>query len=353
MPVFSPCLQTPGTLAAILFCLFIAPSAFAAGPDIQVPDASQNLGEVLEGSKPSADFPVHNQGDQPLLITKIGRSAGGIITHYPRKIDPSESGTISIQINTLNRPGDFPVNFFVYSNDQDQPRLQLQAKVKVLPLVSVSPDRIYFSGFDDNTYETTIDIENNRQKPLTISDFSCSPAEKLEHQLTTVVPNTRWQFRIALREPVAGTYFRGRCIASTDDKRKPEIIIPLLTRIMAEVEMMPPEIDFGLHQQNNYRKPQANSPAQVKEWQQNWNTLPKQLTLRVNRGDAVEVEEFVIDDPMYEVEFRTLQEGSLYLLTITPRIDKMQPGSHTTQLRLQTTSTAFPRFSVPIRITVK
>ena len=334
-------------------CLVLTGVAIAGVPDIQVAGAVLDMGEVLEGEPAIGSFTVANRGDEPLVIKKVGRSAGGHVEAFTGTIAPGTSGKIDVRLSTSNKQGKIEGGFFVYSNDPDQSRLFIKAYAQVTPLIAVTPDRAYFNGFADQTHRTTITLESNLGRPLRIKSLACSIEDLLDYRLKNTIPGKTWLLEVAPKQPSPGTYFRGRFTFETDCIDKPTIVVPVLARILDDVEVMPAAVDFGIRMKKDYVKPLSEDTVNSLDWKQSWHKLPRQIILRVNRGEDVQIKDVGLDDPLFQVEHKALQEGRLYRLIVTPRIDQMGMGRHKTLLRIITDNSAHERFGIPIEITIK
>jgi hypothetical protein len=154
-------------------------------------------------------------------------------------------------------------------------------------------------------------------------------------------------------QPPAGSYYRGRLILTTNYAQKPEIIIPVMARILHSVEVMPMSLDFGLCMKSHYEKPPQTATTRMRDWRENLRRLSKSIYLRINRGADVHLSDTALAHSLFRTDTEVLRSGHLYRVTVTPLIEQMPPGEQRSILRIRTDHPAYATFEVPVRITVK
>lgn len=85
---------------------------------IAADNATHDFGEIKEADgKVSHTFTINNQGDMPLVITRVIASCGCTTPEWTKEPIPAgKSGTIKIIFDPANRPGPFVKTISVYSN---------------------------------------------------------------------------------------------------------------------------------------------------------------------------------------------------------------------------------------------
>ena len=337
----------------VWFCCVPADAAVAGNaPDIHVAESVLDLGTVLEGQPVQGIFTVINNGDLPLTLKNVGRSSGCIVERFPHQVAPGQAGKIEVGLATRNRSGKIEGGFFVHSDDPDTPRLVLRATAMVTPLISVEPDRVYFSGFADGLYQTTITIQSNAPRPLALKPVISSVGDVIRHRMTVDKKGHAYRLAVSL-QPQPGDCFRGRLTIATNYPERPEIVIPVLGRIMDDVEVMPPVLDFGLRLKKDYMAPPPDATVRLKDWQENLRRLPGNVFLRVNRGADLRLTDVRLESPFFTLEREALDAGRLYKVTVCPKIDRMPPGGYAERLTVSTDRPGYQIFEVPIELTVK
>lgn len=79
---------------------------------------THDFGEIKEASGPvTHTFVISNQGDMPLVITRVIASCGCTTPEWTKEpIAPGKTGDIKITFDPAGRPGPFAKTISVYSN---------------------------------------------------------------------------------------------------------------------------------------------------------------------------------------------------------------------------------------------
>lgn len=85
---------------------------------IAAEETSHDFGEINEADgKVSHTFVISNQGDKPLVITRVIASCGCTTPEWTKEpIAPGKTGDIKVTYNPSGRPGPFSKTISVYSN---------------------------------------------------------------------------------------------------------------------------------------------------------------------------------------------------------------------------------------------
>ena len=104
-------------LTAILLSV-AAVSAQKKQAVISAQETSFDFGSIKEADgKVSHTFKIDNNGDGPLVITRVIASCGCTTPEWTREpIAPGKSGDVKITYNPANRPGAFIKTISIYSN---------------------------------------------------------------------------------------------------------------------------------------------------------------------------------------------------------------------------------------------
>lgn len=104
-------------LTAILLSV-AAVSAQKKQAVISAQETSFDFGNIKEADgKVSHTFKIDNNGDGPLVITRVIASCGCTTPEWTREpIAPGKSGNVKITYNPANRPGAFIKTISIYSN---------------------------------------------------------------------------------------------------------------------------------------------------------------------------------------------------------------------------------------------
>ncbi len=149
-----PCLH----LAALL--LVLAADAEAASPTLRFGEKG-SFRNMLQGETHEESVEIFNDGDAPLVITKVTASCGcTTILNYPETLLPGASGVIKFSLNTKKiKPGEALKEIRVFSNDPNQqPRAGWRFTTHVINLFQTNPAQIYLTGILDQPKSATIEV---------------------------------------------------------------------------------------------------------------------------------------------------------------------------------------------------
>lgn len=122
-------MSSPSALRA---CALLALVAFACpasaqeappakAPKLVIKDKNLDFGEVIHGQKTSLTVAVQNQGQAPLEIKDVKPSCGCTVADFPKQIAPGQSGTITLEFDSSERPPGYQsFRVAIYSNDPTQ-----------------------------------------------------------------------------------------------------------------------------------------------------------------------------------------------------------------------------------------
>jgi hypothetical protein len=130
---------------ALLVCLCSFASVVWAAPKLVVKQTEYDFGQVYQGESVQHAFLFSNQGDEPLLVTKVRSSCGCTAALVSsRELKPGESGEIQANFDSTRFQGKISKTIYLYTNDTTQPVAQLYIKGAVKEMVQITPKQINF-----------------------------------------------------------------------------------------------------------------------------------------------------------------------------------------------------------------
>ena len=100
----------------------------ANGAKIRFVETEHNYGDLQKGGNGDCEFTFVNEGNEPLILSKVKASCGCTTPSYTQKpVMPGKTGTIKVLYNT-NNVGGFSKTVTVESNAVDNPRVVLKIK---------------------------------------------------------------------------------------------------------------------------------------------------------------------------------------------------------------------------------
>lgn len=85
---------------------------------ISAPESAYNFGDIKEtDGKVSHTFQIKNEGEAPLVITRVIASCGCTTPEWTREpIAPGKTGELTVTFDPTGRPGPFTKTVAIYSN---------------------------------------------------------------------------------------------------------------------------------------------------------------------------------------------------------------------------------------------
>ncbi len=336
------------TKTAILTLCLALPLAAAAKGDTPVPttkpkavivEATFDAGTIAKGEQVVHDFLIKNEGQATLEIQRVEPGCGCTVAQFDKSVAPGQTGKVHAVVETTTFNGPISKGISVYTNDTDNPRIQLTIQAKVEPYIQVKPG-----------YARYLTVQGEAKAGVIIqsiwapdaSDFAVtdvvSPFPYLKatfHQAsdTERLPDAKgkqWQIEMTLDNFAApvGSLADYLTVHTTHPKQK-LVQIPISGFVRPVVAVTPPAGDFG--------------KVAVKE------KVTK--TLNVRNFATEDIKLTSIDNPMsgkgLETAFDAIQDGREYMvrLTLSPDVPK---GPFTANLVFHTDSQKVPKLEVVI-----
>ncbi len=213
----------------------------------------------------------------------------------------------------------------------------------MIPVISVIPDRVFFTGIPDSKLKKNIIIKSyNENKPLEVQVKNTSVTSQITYRLTRIKENC---IRLTVKNNVenAGNY-RNRLIFTTNFKERPVIVIPVFGRILAGVTIVPTKVDFG---RIYIQKLKQESLYGINR------KYHKNIFLRLNNGKNFRITSLETDKNFFKTKIKEVLSGRVYRVTLLPATENMQRGKVNATLTIHTNDTTHPVISIPVTADVK
>ena len=255
-----------------------APAAPAPTPTVDMAHAPKitcaapkfDFHNVDEGPDIVHKFRVVNKGKGTLKIKSVSTSCGCTAaipgSKYPVPkadkdlgvmaiIPPGGSDVIQATYHTNGRPGHATKFITVTSNDPVNPGFQLQLDMTVQREVDLQPDRLYLYGLKHGQpHSSTLKVLGKAGEDLKVLS---AVATGNVVTVTSVAPyrdeaNNRNGASIQIDIPVTQAIgsFTDNITIKTNNKKKPELSVPVLGEIVGPVQYNPKSLNFSPHQDN-------------------------------------------------------------------------------------------------------
>jgi len=94
-----------------------------------------DFGNIMEGDKVLTKFEFTNTGNEPMIISSAKGACGCTVPQWPKEpIAPGEKGTIDVEFNSKNKPGQQTKMVTIQANTNPNPmRIKIKAQVEKDP----------------------------------------------------------------------------------------------------------------------------------------------------------------------------------------------------------------------------
>lgn len=331
-------------IATLLILLAFASPLLAQGTPKAVPTApTKNFDIVAKGDVLVHAFEIHNSGDAVLEIEDVRPACGCTVAEFDKKIAPGETGMVKARLDTSDFSGPISKSISVYTNDSENPKLQLVIKAKVQPFIGVNPGfarYVYVQGEPIRSIPQTLWAEDGQPvKVLKVSapyDFlNLSFREATEEERYEKGKGKQWVVDIELKPNAPIGALREFIEVETDHPRQKTVRIPLSGFVRPRQHVTPVTIEFGELQ---------------------GDSLPLQRTFHFTNftTQGVKIGEVESDYPQIKVEVQPSerQPGHRFklLMTLEPGLPK---GELNTKLRIPINDPQNPVVEVPVTATIR
>ncbi len=220
----------------LLLAILLLPAAALAAPHLLAEAPLHNFGKIAEGSKHQHTFRFQNNGDQPLVISKVRSSCGCTAALLSAdRLAPGEWGELKTTFNSKGFQGQVNKTVSVYSNDPQQPIARFRLRAEVRKELSVRPMRLRFTaGRSKAPFSASIKLQNDGSTPLFLSDIKTTSGElQAEISATHLDPGQTAELAVRLDPKAEKSRFAGYITLRTSSPRTPLVRIPV-TAVLAD-----------------------------------------------------------------------------------------------------------------------
>jgi len=208
---------------------------------------------VPKGNKIHHTFEIRNDGDAPLELTDVKRSCGCTVAEYDPLIEPGKVGRVQVTVETDNFDGPIAKTVSVFTNDADNPKIQLVVKAEIKPFLGVFPGYArysYVQGEEVGVINQLLWAEDGQDIEV-VDVKSPYPHMKVTHRMATAeerkaeYSGKQWYFELHLdpNSPVGA--LRDYVEVTTSHPQQKTVRIPLSGFVRPRQHVTPIEIDLG------------------------------------------------------------------------------------------------------------
>lgn len=322
--------------------LVVAGLLAAAGkPKAVAVEPIKDVGTVAKGEKVVHDFVVRNEGDAPLEITNVKAACGCTVAEFTRSIPAGQTGKVHVELDTTTFNGPIAKGVSVFTNDPDNPQIELTVRANVEPFISVKPGYARYITVQGEEKEGTIHQtlwapDGTPFEVVKVESpwpyLQVSFAEAKEDERKADAPGKQWRVRMHLSNQAEVGALADYVTVHTNHPKQKLVQIPVSGFVRPAIHVTPPVADFG--------RIELNEP------------LRKALNVRAFSTEPVKI--LGVEDDLAAVDssVETLQEGREYQvrLVLKPEIGK---GPFNGKLKIRTDSPKSPLIEVELKGTVQ
>ena len=220
----------------------------AAAPDIRFTGKTYDFGIAGQHEKIVHEFGFANVGKGVLVIKTVRSSCGCIATVASSKeIPPGEAGLIKATFETGRYKGKQKKTIRVYSNDPDEPEVQLEITGVIKTEVGLEPEFLYFGKVGKGeTVTRTLKLIQIGTKELGLNRVEVS-----REYFTTRVSslqggqNRGFQVDVVLEADAPVGRFTEAMTLHTNLKKRPRIDVPLYANVLGRIRVNPQMMSLG------------------------------------------------------------------------------------------------------------
>lgn len=217
-------------------------------PHMVFDDMIYDFGIAGPKEKLNHTFTFTNIGSAPLKITRISTSCGCLATLLASKVIPSGGhGEIKATFDTKDYEGEQEKTITVYSNDPDNPSIELTIFGRIKRDVTVIPQGIHFGNIKKG------ETKSNRVQLLQLSSnpLILNRIEVNEHYLNTETSiineenKKGFNIDISLKPKIPVGEFSEIITLHTNLNKRPRIDVPVWANILGRIKVQPQALSFG------------------------------------------------------------------------------------------------------------
>ena len=337
-------------LIILVAALAAAATVVATEGDVKRPravptDPIKDFEVVAKGDTLIHEFGIKNEGSAALEVTDVHPACGCTVVEFERVIAPGEIGKIKAEVKTDNFDGPINKSIAVFTNDPENPKLQLVVRANVRPYINVLPGYArynYVQGETVGAIAQTLWAEDGDEVAIVSVEapydhLKVTYREATEDELHPKGKGRQWHLEFTLdskSSPIGA--LRDHVEIRLDHHKQRFVRIPISGFVRPRQHITPQEVDFG--------KLEGAS-------------LPMRRTLHFTNfiTDTIELTEVEtgIEGLSVEVKGSTseLDAGRRFqlILTVGPGMPK---GDFSSTVKIHTTDEQNPIVQLPIKGTI-
>ena len=240
-------------LAVLMLTVTLAAQSASATPLAVPVEPVKDFEIVPRGEIIRHAFEIRNDGDVPLEVTDVKPACGCTVAKYDKTIAPGEIGRVNVKLKTESFSGPIDKKVSVFTNDPENPKLQLSVKANVKPYIVVTPGFARFNyvrGEEIGTIAQTVwaeDVEGLEiteiKTPYDHLQVSFREATEAEHHEKG--QGRQWRVEVGLDEDAPVGALRDYLEIRFNHPKQKFAKIPISGFVRPRQHITPEKIDLG------------------------------------------------------------------------------------------------------------
>ncbi|MBP8080913.1 MAG: DUF1573 domain-containing protein [Arenimonas sp.] len=295
-----------------------------------------NFGTVVQGDVVQHQFPLRNDGNQPLRIAGVQLSPPLQLAKMPAMIPAKGSAVLNLSMDSSNLEGPFEGKLVVMLSDPlAEPRVFSLAG-KISPPIEILPLPAFFVSTSKGVAKSaTLEIINHQRDPIDLK-IQTPPTANYQLKLQPIKPGKRFRLTITVPATAPAGRTSSRLELKSSSAAKPIVYVGVNTNVRERVYTFPESLDFGRLTMRELKSAQAAQVGAVQTLMV-YQTGGKNFGLKARssvRGIGLAAERG--------------PQGDRVQITASMIAGKAVPGPIRGTIELQTNDPEFPKLTVPV-----
>ncbi len=223
-----------------LFLVFITIQSYAA-PKISCDEPEYSFGRVDSINPLEHTFIISNQGDENLVIGRVKGCCGAKVQCSKKIVAPGETSQIYVKLSVKGRHGFQRKMIYVKSNDPDTKYYGLIISGEVYTGIFSKKEIIEFTDLkQDSKQQTSFIVTSLSNITFSVTNVSVD-TEYIQTSLSKIKEN-KYRVDVDTLPPIKKNINISYIKIYTDNKKYPEITVPVRTSVLQDIMVMPAKI---------------------------------------------------------------------------------------------------------------
>ena len=299
-------------------------------------DVLFDFGEVAQGAVVEHEFPLRNEGDQPMRITGVQLTPPLTLARMPAVIAPKAIGVLRLRLDTSKVEGEYRGTLLVSLSGTSDAEREFAIEGKVRPGIEILPHPAFFLSTPKGTARSaTLEIVNREDQPLDLK-IKTPAGPDYNVRLEPIEPGRRYLLTLTVPSTAAPGRRSERIELQSSSSRKPIVPVGVNIIVRERVYTFPDAVDLGHLKSNELKAPGAPP------------TSHSQTLMVYQTGGRDFVVEARSNIPGLELIAQRGPSGDRVQLTISLLRGKTGAGPVSGVIDLRTNDPDFPDIKVPV-----